>query len=362
MIIDPWGSELIEDYKRIIKEFGMEPFTEKILSLFPEPNNLMKRFAVVGGQSLKEIANAIKHKKDFYALTGIMPSSEKLHFGNKMVVENLKYFQDHGAETFVLVADLESAATKGISLKEARKRALEFHVPAYIALGLNPKKTVFYFQSKNEKVKNFGYLFSKKITLNEFRAIYGDAHPSRIVSALIQAADILFPQFEKPRFGVIPVGIDQSPHIRLTRDIVRRTKKQFNFVLPAGFYHKYTPSLNGEMKMSKSFPQYNIDIPEEPESAARKLKNALTGGRETAEIQRKLGGQPEKCMVFEMDKLHLLNDKELKDVFDKCVSGERLCGECKQIAMNAMKKYLTQFVKDFNKAKKLVSKLKFVEN
>ena len=119
MIIDPWGSELVADYQRIIKEFGLEEFKA---DLFPEPNTIMRRGVVFAGRDLGIISKCIKEKKKFYALSGIMPSGDKIHFGNKMVVENLKYFQEHGAKTYILVADLEAAATRGVTLEEARKR------------------------------------------------------------------------------------------------------------------------------------------------------------------------------------------------------------------------------------------------
>ena len=138
--------------------------------------------------------------------------------------------------------------------KKALKRALEFQIPAYIALGLDPKKTVFYFQSENRDVVQMAYEFAKKITLNEFKAIYGNADPGRIMSAVTQAGDILYPQLEERMPGIIPVGADQDPHIRLTRDIVRRSKDK-KFFLPSSIYHKYTPSLDGSMKMSKSKPE-----------------------------------------------------------------------------------------------------------
>jgi len=359
--IDPWGTELIEDYSKLIKNFGLESMND-FLNEFPEPNHLMKRGIVFAGQDLKQLSEAMKSKKPFYCLTGIMPSSERIHFGSKSVIEMVKYFQNHNAKTFVLVADLESAATRGISLKEARERALDFYIPAYIALGLNPEKTVFYFQSENDKVKNLAYLFSQKITLNEFRSIYGDIHPSRILSALAQSADILFPQTIEKMPGVIPVGIDQSPHIRLSRDIVRRTKKEFNFFLPSAVYHKFVPSLDGSNKMSKSNPDSFISIPEVPESAGKKMKKALTGGRPTIEEQKKKGGQPEKCMVFEMYKQHLIEDnKKLQKVFDDCKAGKLLCGEDKQNACDLMIEFQKDFEKKLDKARKTRKQWKFIK-
>jgi tryptophanyl-tRNA synthetase len=359
-IIDPWGSELVEDYEKIIKNFGLDVFDVK---LFPNPNRIMRRGVVFAGRDLSQLSDAIRKKKKFYVLTGLMPSAEKLHFGNKMVIENVRYFQENGAaSTTILVADLEAAATRGISIGEARKRALSFHIPAYIALGLNPRKTTFYFQSENLAVTNFAYEAAKKITLAEFNAIYGAADPSKIMSSMTQVGDILYPQFKERMPGVIPVGIDQDPHIRLTRDIVRRTSAKYNFFLPSGIYHKYTPSLDGSLKMSKSKPHSCIELPEDPKETCKKLKRALTGGRETVEIQKKLGGEPEKCMIFELYKQHLIkNDEELDKIYHDCKAGKLLCKEDKQHACELMTQFMEHLADKIKKAKEKVPDLKFVK-
>jgi tryptophanyl-tRNA synthetase len=355
--IDPWGSELPEDYSKIIRDFGLEVFSPDI---FPEPNRIMRRNVVFAGRDMKIIAKCIKEKKSFYALSGIMPTSEQIHFGNKMVVENLRYFQDHGAETYILVADLESAAAREVSLEEGRKRALDFHIPAYIALGLDPKKTKFYFQSENIDVVHLAYRFSHKVTLNEFKAIYGEADPPRIMSALTQVGDILYPQLKERRPGVIPVGIDQDPHIRLTRDIVNRTRT-LGYFAPSAMIHKYTPSLDGDLKMSKSKPMSCISLPEDPKLVCKKIMRAKTGGRESIEEQRKKGGIPENCMIFELYKQHLIeDDKALDEIYKKCKSGELLCGEDKQHCCELMTKFLNDFVKNLEKARKEVKNLKFI--
>src|SRR3989338_10566961 len=130
-IIDPWGSGLLEDYGKLIKDFGLEIFGS---GQFPKPNRLMRRGIVFAGRDLGIIAEAIKQKKKFYVLSGIMPTNEKIHFGTKMVVENIKYFQEHNAETYLLIANLEAAAARGVPLEEARRRAMDFHIPPYVAL------------------------------------------------------------------------------------------------------------------------------------------------------------------------------------------------------------------------------------
>jgi tryptophanyl-tRNA synthetase len=361
-IIDPWGAVLIEDYQKTIENFGMSQFNKEILDRLPNPNKLMRRFVVFGHQDLDVITDAIENKKEFVVLSGIMPSADKLHLGNRMVVEMVKYFQDQGGKAYVLVADLEALATRGVPLEEAEKRAKEFHIPAYIALGLDPKKTVFYFQSKNEAVRNLAYEFSTKLTMNEFRAIYGEIDAGKIMSVLTQIADILHPQLEKPIPTVVPVGPDQSVHLRACRDVARRYKK-YKFVLPSATYHKFTPSLDGEIKMSKSKSGSYISIPEDPEVACKRIKDAVDGGRKTAAEQRKLGGEPEKCIVFEIYKQHLIeDDNELNEIYRKCRAGELLCGEDKARACELIKKFMKDFDAKFKKAQRLVEKLDFKGN
>jgi tryptophanyl-tRNA synthetase len=228
-------------------------------------------------------------------------------------------------------------------------------------LGLDPKKTVFYFQSENKEVLQLAYQASNRITLNEFRAVYGNADPARIVSALTQIGDILYPQLEEPMPGVIPVGVDQDPHIRLTRDAARRMKDK-KFFLPAGFYHKFTPSLDGSLKMSKSKPESCIDLPDDPKKVAKKLMRAKTGGRDTVEEQKKLGGEPEKCIIFELYKQHLIEyDKELKKIYDNCKAGKLTCGDDKKHACELMTKFMNDFEKKTAEARKQVDKLNFVK-
>jgi tryptophanyl-tRNA synthetase len=356
-IIDPYGAELPEDYTKIINDFGLENFDPKI---FPNPNRIMRRGVVFSGRDLKLIADCIKNKKPFYVLSGIMPTGDRIHFGNKLVVENIRYFQEHGAIAYILIADLEAAAARGVSLGEGRKRALEFHIPAYLALGLDPKKTIFYFQSENKDVVHLAYEFAKKITLNEFKAIYGSADPGRIISAVTQVGDILYPQLSERMPGIIPVGLDQDPHIRLTRDIVDRTKEK-RFFRPSSIYHKYTPSLDGGLKMSKSKTESCIELPEDISKVKKKIKRALTGGRESVELQKKIGGEPEKCMIFELYKQHLIeNDQELKKIYDSCKAGKLLCGEDKENCCALMETFMISLESSINECRKQVKALKFI--
>jgi len=181
------------------------------------------------------------------------------------------------------------------------------------------------------------------------------------MSAVIQCGDILFPQLRERMPGIIPVGIDQDPHIRLTRDVVDRTK-HYKFFAPSSIYHKYTKALNGKLKMSKSEPLYNLELPEDKESYTKKINRALTGGRDTLEEHRKLGADVEKCMVFEFLKTHLVeDDEELQCIYEEYKSGRMTSGEIKKLCIQKMDEFMTDFNSKLDIARKNIDKLHFIK-
>ncbi len=117
----------------------------------------------------------------------------------------------------------------------------------------------------------------------------------------------------------------------------------YAFKPPASTYHMFMTGLQGG-KMSSSIPESYIALTDSPEEGAKKVMRAKTGGRVTLEEQRRLGGQPEECSVYELLLFHLVeDDKELyEEIRDTCVGGSRVCGECKKDAAERMCKFLKE--------------------
>jgi tryptophanyl-tRNA synthetase len=114
--------------------------------------------------------------------------------------------------------------------------------------------------------------------------------------------------------------------------------------------------------MSKSKPAGNIDLPEDPKEACKKIQKAVTGGRKTAEEQRKLGAEVEKDMVFELLKMHLIeNDNQLDKIYEEYKTGKMLSGELKKIACERMTSFMEHFTSELEKAKKIVKDLNFIK-
>ena len=223
--IDPWSSEQSQDYARIIEQFGLGSVD---VSSLPNPGMLHRRGIVFAHRDLDVVLGCMKRSEPFGVLTGLMPSG-RMHLGHSMVIDQVKWFQDQGADITVTVADLEALATRNTSLKTGRKTAIEEYVLNYAALGLDPDNTNVYFQSSRPEVQRLAFTLGRRTNLSEFEAIYGfegETNLAHVQAPLVQVGDIIHPQLEE--FGglrpiVVPVGIDQDPHLRLTRGIAGKT-------------------------------------------------------------------------------------------------------------------------------------------
>ena len=117
----------------------------------------------------------------------------------------------------------------------------------------------------------------------------------------------------------------------------------YGFLPPSSIYHRFMTGLTGG-KMSSSVPASHISLLDDPGDGYDKVKAATTGGRETAELQRELGGEADECPVYELYAYLLAGDDDefAKEVYDECVGGERLCGDCKEQAARLMEEFLAE--------------------
>lgn len=354
--IDPWKSFEIKDYKKIRSKFGVEEISSVRL---PKNHYYFKRGIIFGHKSFQTIVQAIKEKKPFAMLTGLMPSG-KFHFGHKLLVDEMLYFQELGAECYIVVADIESYLTRDIKKDEAKKIAIEEYLLNYIALGIKPQKTKFYFQSEGtQEYNNLSKYVSKKTTMNELKAIYGDITPEKIISVFTQVADILYPQLEEnggPKPVIVPVGADQLPHINLTRDIASRMKSECKFVLPSAIFNKMMPGLKGA-KMSSSDPDSAIFLTDSEKEVERKIKKyAFSGGQATIKEHKEKGGNPDIDVSYQWLTFLEEDDLKLKKIHDDYKSGELLTSELKQILIEKINKFLKEHQKQREKAKSNLDK------
>lgn len=361
-MIDPWSSAII-DYGKLTEQFGIKPF-EDFKKDINNPHILMRRGVIFGQRDYGRIVKAMREKNEFAVVSGMMPSG-KMHIGHKMIVDQLNWYQQNGADIYIPIADMEAYSARGVDFKDSKELAIFEYITNYIALGLDFEKDNIdvYIQSENQIVVDLAYILSKRVNFNEMRAIYGfsgSTNFAHMYAPLIQVADILHPQIKEcggPKPVVVPVGPDQDPHIRLTRDIAERFKSKYGFITPSSTYHRFITGLTGD-KMSSSKPKTAIFLSDSPESVQKKVKSAKTGGRESLDEQRKLGGIPEECTIYELFLYHLTeSDDGLKELYHNCKNGNIMCGECKNNAVSMIKNFFEEFSKRREKAKKQAQKI-----
>jgi len=342
--LDPFGTTVIEDYERLYEEFGIQPF-KPLLSEMPDPSAAMRRGVIFGHRDFERVLYAMKNHEEFAVMSGIKPTGE-FHLGTLQTAREVIYFQQHGGTAFYCIADVEAYEDNRIPFERSQKYAVG-NVADLLALGFDPEKGYIYQQSREQRVKDLAIMFGRGVTLATMKAIYGERHMGLYLSALIQAGDILLPQlkdFGGPQPMVVPVGIDQDPHLRLTRDIAFKFRRKYNFVPPSSTYHKQIKGLDGSPKMSKRDPMSYFTLAEKPEVIAKKISNAFTGGRPTAEEQRRLGANPDVCPIYDLYLFHFFErDEDVIRLCDyECKGGKILCGEDKQRLI----KIVTDFVKE----------------
>ena len=427
--IDPWGVSDITDYTNLFEDFGISRFQDA-LTRIKAPHLYMRRGIIVGHRGYDEVLRAMQTKDKFAVMSGFMPSG-RIHLGGKMVMDEIIWHQRMGGDAFACIADMESHSVRGVSWQQCREMGVNEYILSLVALGFDVDKGHIYFQSANEKLRNLAFELGTEANFSEISAIYGfsgDVNISHMISVLVQNADILQPQLSEyggPKPVVIPVGVDQDPHIRLTRDLASRMRmfkvekrldkdhkpyisireKQadkgaleavasriespkkvyemhidvfgieaneidrnivaieelvrtveleyggYGFFLPAATYHRFMQGLTGG-KMSSSVPESYIALTEPPEEAARKVKQAKTGGRATAAEQKNLGGLPEQCTVYDLMMFHLVEeDAHMKEIFEECKAGKRTCKSCKLEAAELMHAFIKQHQEERERAK-----------
>ncbi len=151
--------------------------------------------------------------------------------------------------------------------------------------------------------------------------------------------------------------LDRDAAVELARS-VELDHGGYGFIPPSSIYHRFMTGLRGG-KMSSSDPASHISLLDDPADGFDKVKAATTGGRETAEKQRELGGEADKCPVYELYAYLLAGDDDefAARVYDECVTGERLCGGCKEQAAELMEEFLADHQAKREEAREVLENL-----
>ncbi len=269
-------------------------------------------------------------------LTGIKPTGG-IHLGNYFgTIRQMVDLQEQG-NLVMFLADLH--ALTDFSDDNKRHSAETFArmsydtIRAYIALGIDPKRTIIYRQSEFPQIAELTWIFSCLLK-HQFLTIghaYKDAQQREeqvglgiFMYPVLMAADILLPGAE-----IVPVGKDQIQHVEITREIARK----FNLLTGTQYFKEpqekvieetaVVPGIDGE-KMSKS-KNNTLSIFGSEDTVRKKISAIVTDSTPA--------GSPipaDDCIICTYLKL-LMSSEEYGDVENKCLNGSITYQELKDL-------------------------------
>ncbi len=279
-------------------------------------------------------------------LSGMRPTG-RLHIGHLVgALENWVKLQSEGHECFYFVADWH-ALTTHYDETEHLKEYTKDMVRIFLAVGLDPEKSVIFVQSAIKEHAELALLFSMLVSVSRLERIptykdlkkelnYKDLSSAGfLIYPVLQSADILAYKADK-----VPVGEDQVYHIELTREIARRFNNLYKEIFPEPEpLLSHTPKLPGTdgRKMSKSYG--NVIFLENDEENLRKMIMPMM--TDTSRKRKVDPGDPEKCPVWEYHKAFGILEEEKEWVIDGCRNAKIGCVDCKKLLLKNMVKKLS---------------------
>jgi tryptophanyl-tRNA synthetase len=231
-------------------------------------------------------------------LSGIRATG-RLHLGNYLgAVKGMLQLQENPEyETFYMVADAHTITTP-YDIDELKQNRREIIID-YLAAGLDPEKSVIFQQAEVPGHFELAFLFSSVVTIAKMQHLptFKDKvkqYPEAATMALLNYPILMSADILVYKAGLVPVGIDQEPHLEVAREIARRMNIDYgtDFPQPQRFKTtgEYVPSLTGAGKMSKSVEGSFINLTDSLSDIQKKLAAAPTdSGKEGGAIPKEGG-------------------------------------------------------------------------
>lgn len=370
--VDETGKALAIDFDKIVRDFGATPMTPEILERFEKvtgkrPHRLMRRGMVSSHRDLDKMLDRYERGEPFYLYTGRGPSSDSMHIGHAMPFEITRFLQEaFDCPLVIMLTDDEKYMhSEKLSVEDVKRFAIE-NAKDIIALGFDPKKTFifadFEFMGRGPAFYENCVMIAKHVTVNQIKGTFGfddSTNIGKFFFPAVQSATAYatsFPFiFGKDKLKtrtipcLIPCAIDQDPYFRQCRDRAEKMKHK----KPALLHMIFLPALQGPgSKMSASVNTSAIFLSDKPNEIKNKVNRyAFSGGQDTAEKQKELGGRTDVDVPYQYLTFFLEDDNELERIRQDYEAGRMMTGEIKAICI----KYVQEFVAEFQERRKKVT-------
>ncbi len=277
--------------------------------------------------------------------SGIRPTG-RAHLGNYLgAIQNYVALQDD-YECVYCIVDLHALTTVE-DTENLRQNTHEMALDL-LAAGIRPQETILFVQSHVPEVTELHMILSMVTPLGKLTDLPTfkekvRQQPDNVNYGLVGYPVLMTADIVLYKADVVPVGIDQAPHIEFARETVRSFNYRYNTHVLIEPQMKNTPVLkvlgiDGKEKMSKSLNNH-IELAATPEETTKRVREMVT---DPARIKRTDPGNPDICNVFTMHKIFSpQSDVDMVNV--ECRRAGIGCVECKMLYAKNLNKHLEPF-------------------
>jgi len=217
------------------------------------------------GRNIDSLLRCLPDPTSYGIASGRKPSGP-CHFGHKLVVGTLAFFQQNGAQIFTPIADLEADLDPKIKDRKQHQYLAADNLLDWGACGLDLDAAHVYLQSEEMRVMNLGYMAARGLTFDKCADIYGrdtvaDQH-CFLFASIAQVGDIILPQHSDfgKKYSFMLSGADQDGNMTMTRTLAEAAiERKFEYIknVPSSLYVRSISNLDGR-KESASEPETTI--------------------------------------------------------------------------------------------------------
>lgn len=269
-----------------------------------------------------------------------MQPSGKLHLGNYFgALKNWVSLQE-GFECYFFIADWHALSSLYEGPERIKNYSYEVAVD-WLSAGLDPEKCTMFLQSEIPEHAELHLILSMIVPVpwlernptykekqDEIKNVDMSSY-GFLGYPVLQTADIVLYKAD-----FVPVGIDQAPHLELSREIVRRFNKLYKKVfIEPGAKISDVPKLNGldGRKMSKTYNN-TIFLSDGEKEIRKKVQSMLT---DPARARRDDPGDPDVCNLYPFHKIY--SSQSIQEEIDSdCRTAKIGCGDCKKMLAQTM--------------------------
>jgi tryptophanyl-tRNA synthetase len=218
----------------------------------------------------------------------------------------------------------------------------------WLAAGIRPEESIVFIQSHVPQVMELHTLLSMVTPLGKLTELPTfkekiRQNPNNINYGLVGYPVLMTADIVLYKADVVPVGVDQAPHLEFARETVRSFNYRYNTNVLVEPQAKHTEipkviGIDGKEKMSKSLDNH-IELAATPEETQKRVMQMVT---DPARIKRTDPGNPDVCNVYSMHKI-FSSEEEINMVNVECRRAGIGCVDCKKLFAKNLNAHLEPF-------------------